>query len=830
VRFTIERLRTVLLVTGTLLIVALGVSLALHTWKNPFKKVDIPKRLGIDISEEANGVTYKHTFGSHSVFQIHASRVTQLKNNHALLHNVKIELYEQDGSRVDRIEGNEFEYDQQTQIAKAAGPVAITMLKPQSVGASQQPQKAAAPPGPADEIHIKTSGLVFDQKTGVATTTERVDFSTIQGSGNSIGATYDSDHGHLVLDRQVELNVQRNGETVLIHAQHGEFERSDMICHLRNGTASYRNGEASAGEAKILFREDGTAVRLDATDGLAMATATGSRVTAPTGWLEFNDNNQPRRGHMEGGVTLDSVAHTDRGDRASHGTAPTADLDFDSAGELRHTHLERGVELTSEERDQIQNEPQRTVRTWHSPVADVEFRDAANGQVEPAWLHGVDGVVINGVTQRGLGPELPSRLAADDVHIDFGPNSAMKTMTGVGHASIEQTTATGTHQSSSGDRLDVRFNPPGQEAPSKSGTAPPQAGHEAAQIESASLVGHVIMDQVPAAKPGEPAPATMHAVSGRADYEGAGEWMHLTESPRVNDGGLQLTAEKIDVSQVSGDAFAHSDVRATWLSPGPTTAQPSRATPPSKTVPLTSGLGGQGPTHVIADEAQMHQATGEATFRGHARLWQDANSVAAPVIVLNRQKETLVATSPDPANPVHVVLLSTSGLAPAKSAAPAADTGEQKSQPRTPSVIRVSGGVLHYSDAEHKADMESGVQKNVIAETPSARSVSDRVDLTLLPPGNHASRDGGAAQVDTMTASGHVQVAMQTRRGWGTKLVYTGDTGDYVLTGTADAPPRMTDPVQGSVTGAALIFHSRDDSVSIEGGGAKTETQTRTPK
>jgi len=75
-----------------------------------------------------------------------------------------------------------------------------------------------------------------------------------------------------------------------------------------------------------------------------------------------------------------------------------------------------------------------------------------------------------------------------------------------------------------------------------------------------------------------------------------------------------------------------------------------------------------------------------------------------------------------------------------------------------------------------------------------------------------------------------VVVSSQGRRGSGSRLVYSGDTGEYVLTGTAAAPPKMTDPVRGEVTGEALIFHSRDDSVSIEGGGGKTLTETRTPK
>ena len=77
-----------------------------------------------------------------------------------------------------------------------------------------------------------------------------------------------------------------------------------------------------------------------------------------------------------------------------------------------------------------------------------------------------------------------------------------------------------------------------------------------------------------------------------------------------------------------------------------------------------------------------------------------------------------------------------------------------------------------------------------------------------------------------MTARGNVVVSSEGRRGTGEQLVYTTESGEYVLTGTAATPPRITDPLQGTVTGEALIFHSRDDSVSIEGGGRETRTET----
>ena len=726
-------------------------------------------------------------------------------------------------------------------MATAAGPVEIIMMRPAGNGPAKANPKPAAGsavvPLGGDEIHVKTSGLTFYQKTGVATTRERVVFQVTQGTGKAIGATYDSENGSLVLDRDVELSVKRNGEPVEVHAQHAEFEHGDMIANLRVATAAYREGQATAGTAKILFREDGTAVRLDASDGFALQTATGARMSAPDGWLVFNDRNQPKNGHLQGGVVLDSSANTAAGERQSHGSSPTADLAFTADGELRHAHMERGVELTSEERSEGQAGPAVVNREWHSPVADVEFRNAGGNQVEPAWLHGVGGVVVTGQSRRGAGPVLPSKVAADDVTIDFGQGSTMSDLKGAGHASIEQTTSTGTRQTSTGDRLQAHFAQPSAGSAGKvramSGVAPGAAGaanngNAAAQIEAATIEGSVVMDQFPAAKPGAQPQSPMHAVAGRADYEGAGEWIHLTENPRVNDGALELAADRIDVSQTSGDAFAHGNVKATWLNAGPEKdAQQSAglAAEGATAAPSSAALGGQGPSHVVSAEAQLHQATGEATFRGNARLWQEANSVAAPVIVLNRVKQTLSATSADASDPVRVVMLSAGQGLSAK------QPGAQgKSKPAAPQVIRVSGGQLKYSDAEHKARMLAGAASNVVAETASAQSVSDQVEMTLLPPGNHAGKDGAAAQVEELTASGHVTVTSQGRRGVGSHLVYTSETGEYVLTGTAQAPPRMVDPGKGMVTGDALIFRSGDDSVSIEGGGRKTLTQTMAPK
>jgi lipopolysaccharide export system protein LptA len=872
VRFTIEWLRTLVLIAGVVLVIALGLFLAHGRLKNPLNWKELPQKLGVNITADASGFTLDHAMGGHSRYRIHASKAVQYKDSHAILHDVKIELYEDDGARIDHISGAEFDYDQKAGTAKANGPVEITLMRPSvkpAVGGEAQANKPSAPkkqekreakkakPGPIataeeiaarGEIHVKTSGLSFDTKSGVATTAEHVDFSMVQGSGSSMGASYDS-KGFLVLDHAVELNTKRGGATVEIHAQHAEFERQTHVCRMHAATADYRGGQATAGDAKVLFREDGSAERLDAVNSFNLVTATGSHVASPSGWMEFDEQNQPTHGRMEGGVKMDSTRAIEdgAGQRRMRGTAPTADLDFTPQGELRHTHLERGVELASEQQSETGNGPLRVSRTWKSPIADIDFRDNGHGQAEPKTIHGVQGVVVTGESQRGKAAPEPSRLAADDVTGEFGANSALSAMTGIGHASVDETNAAGTHQTSSGDHLEAHFAQAGGKSVAAAGngkTASLSGG--AGQIQSAVLDGHVVLTQTPAAKPNtqpnaEP-PAPLRAWAGHAVYEGAGELLHLTESPRVEDGGLEMTADKIDVSHASGDAFAHGNVKATWFNGSSSVTGQPAAQASNSSNHGDVALGSKGPAHVVAAEAQLSHAAGGsgavATFRGHARLWQQANSVAAPVIVLDRQMQTLVATSADPAEPVKAVLLSAGGLEMGPSAGKqtaSQASNEAAPQPaadkaKTPSVIRVRGGDLKYSDAERKAVMRSGTLGPVVAETPTATSSSNEVDLLLLPPGNHAGKDGGQAQVDRMTASGHVIVTSEGRRGTGEQLVYTGENGDYVLTGTAAAPPRMTDPQRGNVTGQALIFHSRDDSVSIEGGGQRTTTETTTQK
>ena len=97
-----------------------------------------------------------HEVRGHILYKIHASKQIQLKRDGKVflqLHEVNIELYAEDGSRVDRIAGDEFEYDPNSGIARAVGPVEITLMKPTMAPAIAPKATADQGAGPKTAEH-----------------------------------------------------------------------------------------------------------------------------------------------------------------------------------------------------------------------------------------------------------------------------------------------------------------------------------------------------------------------------------------------------------------------------------------------------------------------------------------------------------------------------------------------------------------------------------------------------------------------------------------------------------------------------------------------------
>jgi lipopolysaccharide export system protein LptA len=317
----------------------------------------------------------------------------------------------------------------------------------------------------------------------------------------------------------------------------------------------------------------------------------------------------------------------------------------------------------------------------------------------------------------------------------------------------------------------------------------------------------VVLTQTPAknakAANGE-APQPVRATAKRAEYRAADQILHLTGNPRINNGSIDLAGQLVDYHRDTGDAMAKGDVKATYLRQSNAPATDSG-----------SMFGGQGPVHIVAQQANLVHTSGDSIFRGKARMWQGANSVAAPVIELSRSGQTLKAHGEDgdhQSQPVDTTIASALGA---------------KQQQ---SVVRVQSRTLAYSDKDRRGDFDGGV----MAIAPDGTIRSDEAQFFLEPAPTAGSpkkpHEGQASQIEKIIASGKVLLTQPGRKGEGEKLIYTAQDGRYVLTGTAANPPRIYDATHGTTTGEALIFNDQDDSVEVSGGPSSAVTRTRAPK
>ena len=620
-----------------------------------------------------------------------------------------------------------------------------------------------------------------------------------------------------------------------------ETAAAQTLDKIRIFQAQYAGGTVQIATAILHFRDNGSIEKLDGSSGIDLLTQAGSHLMAPRGSLDFDSENHPRNAWLQGGTKLEISQPTHQ----MQGSAPTAKLDFDRQGQLRHAHLERGVLFSSQQNVTTAKGSQAVLhRSWKSETADIAFalsphpaakdaprdKQSTAGKIEPRTIHGNGGVRITSESTGSGASGGLSTLTADSVVAELASGSVLTSLAGTGHAVFEQRTADGSHQSSSSDQLDATFA-----TKTATRTAAEKKSPDAeSEIAAIVQVGHIILIQEGPPRTGRPAQSPIRATAGRAEYQGQGQILHLSGTPRIQNGALEMTANRIDFTRTTGDAFAHGDVKASWSSSVNQQTTLSGAVLPRVTLPGSTLLGGNaiggGPVHAISSDAELHQASEQVIFRSPAtspaRIWQAGNSVSAPIIILDRQKQILTAQAIDATNPVRTILVS--------NPSPKADAARSPAKEKL-SVLRVRSGELEYSEGERLATFRSGSTGSVTVESTGsgglATVVSNEALVRLLPAGTHQTpgSSSGTTSVDSILAQGHVSANWPGRKGTGEKLVYRGEDGSFTLTGTSATPPRITDQIRGSVTGNALIFHSRDDSVTVEGDGAKTVTETQSP-
>lgn len=739
---------------------------------------EVPQNLGIDIQQSTESFSLSKSEGGRTLFTIRASKAVQYKQGgRAVLHNVSIVVYGHESNRFDQIYGDDFEYDPQTGNVVAKGVVHIDL---EANPVPDAHPELGLPKELKNPIHLTTSGIVFNQKSGIARTDNEISFEIPQANGSAKGVYYDSNSNVLTLGSNIV--VQTSGpQATKIRAQHGTIRKDPRGAVLENVTVDRRDDVMAAQKATLFLRDDNTLERILAQGDVQTSTKgeTGLVTHAPEAEFLMTRNNQIKSVAMNGSVMFQTT-----GSNQIDGKAGRVIAVFGPEAKIKVVHCVDGV--------RILQKPSGMSATSATNLVKAKAgtnNTAANAQKDQIELtaQALDLVVKGGrVLDRAetVGPAQltivpqpsPGRVAGPTVVTAGQFTALMKDnrlagVHGAPQARIIQSMPGQSDKVSTSDNVDALFD---------------KTGRISGFVQQGNF-------QYTEGKLGET--ISRSASADKATYSNATQILMLEGSPRVVDGGMATTAQVIRLNRASGDGEAQNNVKTTYNELAP---QPNGAL-----------LASSEPVHVTGAKMTFARSSGVARYTGGARLWQGANIVEAPSIIFDRDSRSMDAQGSS-GKRVSVVLVQ-----------------QGKNSKLIP--VNVSAVKLVYTDQQRQARFEGDVQVRSSEGSMSA----DRVTVYLKPhSASHASKAQAQmatpSELDRIAADGHVVLQQPNRRGTGDKLVYTADDGRFVMTG---GPPTIFDAQQGTVTGSSLTFYSRDDRVLVEGGSStRAVTTTRVSK
>lgn len=807
-RPTIASLRTGLLLGGGALVLALVGMLGWAHFRARRELRGLPARLGADIQREANGFTYSQTSGGRVLFTLHARRATQHKTGEAQLDDAGLVLYGDNTGRADRIYGKNFLYDQGAGVVKAVGVVQLDLGAPAPASGAERLRFAgggALPAGHreaagAQVVQATTSGLVYTQATGMATTAEEVRFHFRGMEGAAVGATYATRDGTITLEHHVQFAGEEEGRSVRVTASHALLRRGEGQVLLDEADVHVA-GAGAAGEqevraSRLLLRlaTEGGVGRVEGTGGVELRSA-GDRVRAPEGVLLLRRGSVPERLQLRGGVQFERAGA--KADERLAGSAERSDAQFDGAGQMVAERLTGAARVHLTQSD---GSREMTGQVVQLKLAEGrELRDVtAEGD---AQLRTVDG----GAEQGGR----TSVLGGDRVAAQFaqgGKQPELQRVEAIGHAELRRTES-GLEEHSRAPSIEATFAPA-----AKGGVA----------LLKVVQDGGVVLDREQRGKAKGEAEHT-HAVARTASYDATTGKSVLTGGAELAEADRVVKADRVVVDNETGNAVAEGSVQGTLLAR-------EGADAAARASAATSAQTARQPMHLVGGRALLERAAGVVTIYGaggrEARLWQGAAAVQAPVLLLRQGDGTMEAygTGSGTALPVEAVL-PMSGAGESASATARGATG---------GVVRVRSGRMHVVNgakgvaADRRVEFSGGVQMEGADGTVRAREAV----ATLATARAGQPSGAGLGRLERVVARGDVRVEQPGREATGEELVWTAADGTFLLTGTPSAPPTVTDAVNGRVSGGQIQFRTADKGVVVTGAGpgrthGRVETETR---
>jgi lipopolysaccharide export system protein LptA len=585
----ITRLRRWLALIAIVMIVIVASMYFYARWRVRNALKDLPGKIDVNIQQTAQGFKVSKSEQGRTIFTVQASKAVQFKKGgRTELHDVSIILYGRDASRFDQIYGDDFEYDPQSGDAKAGGEVRIDL---EAIPAGLTNPDQSPPKELRNPIHLKTSGLVFNQKTGNASTDQKIEFRNAQASGSAVGVHYTAKDQVLTLDSHVEIDVLGP------NAAHITAMRAIITKEPRNieliQPKLVRNDQQVTARRATLFLDDKNTVERVLAQGDVQGQAHGkSEVTGRSDSAEFflgEKGSALRNAVLSGNVQLAST-----GAQVANASAGRIILDFAGKKDLQKVHAERDVRLRQQQSSQASGGDGKSQDVEIAAEAMDAFLD--RGHLDRAQTAGAGQITI---TQASSAQK--ATITAAKFEARFDDKNHLKTLHGAPDARITTVTPNQPDRVSTSDTLDVSFRPAGG-------------------IETIVQQGNLVYID-----------GDRKAWADRARYTPSDQLLALTGSPRITEAGFSTTATTMTLNRTTGSATAEGSVKSTYSDLKP---QPNGAL-----------LASSAPIHVTSRKMTANRSPSKAIYTGGARLWQNANAVEAPTIEFDRDARSVVASS-----------------------------------------------------------------------------------------------------------------------------------------------------------------------------------------
>jgi lipopolysaccharide export system protein LptA len=503
-----------------------------------------PAKIPENMKQTAQGFSFSKSDGPRTLFTIQASSFKQYKDGQRYeLHGASITLFGRQGDRADHIYGSDFQYDRATGNVTADGEVQIDLEVESPM--NKLSQKAPVP-STGNVVHLKTSGLVFNDSTGLAQTKEKIEFQVPDAEGSAVGAVYNSKESRLQLKSAVRV-VTTGRQKATITGQSGEVLRTPQRVIIEKARIEQSPRVVTADKLTVLLRDNSTVERIE---GLGNVHALrddprGFDVTAPRAELGLDGESQLRSGSLTGGVNFASRDP----DRPAQGQTGKMLLSFAGKGVLDKVRAEDSVNFTQG--------PAGKSQEVQAAAADFLFRD---GKIlkKATTSSGPAQIVLNQGNTRSI-------ISAAQFDALFTDQNRLRSLTGGPDAKIVSSTPNQPDRVSTSNEVVANFAGKGE-------------------IISAEQNGNFHYKE-----------GQREGWAEHARYNPLDETYVLTGAPRVTEPDRAISADSIQLNRKNSSALAQGNVKTTYnqkAQPGGamlTTAEAVHVTGSSMTASRTAG-------------------------------------------------------------------------------------------------------------------------------------------------------------------------------------------------------------------------------------------------